>query len=91
MQVVVCHVGGLLQETGGAGRDTTYKVCRARRKIAQLAKAWTFGARNQQHKMPFSVRVQVMKAVAMPTLTCFGRSRVWNREHIARFQRVINY
>ena len=92
-QAVVRRVGGLLQETGGAGRDTTFKVSRAHRKIAQLAKAWTSGARNQQHKMPLSVRFKVMKAVAvvMPTLTCFGRSRVWNREHIAKLQRVINY
>ena len=41
--------------------------------------------------MPYALRVKVMKAVVMPTLTCFGRSRVWNREHIFQLQRVVNH
>ena len=88
---VVRHVGGMLHEEGGSSKDTAQKIARANMKVGQVAKTWSFGTRNQQHKMPHTLRVKVMKAVIMPTLTCFGRSRVWNREHIYQLQRVVNY
>ena len=71
---VVRHVGGMLHEEGGASKDTAQKIARANMKVGQVAKTWSFGTRNQQHKMPHTLRIKVMKAVIMPTLTCFGRS-----------------
>ena len=88
---VVRHVGGMLREEGGASKDTAQKIARANMKVGQVAKTWSFGTRNQQHKMPHTLRIKVMKAVIMPTLTCFGRSRVWNREQIYQLQRVVNH
>ena len=81
----------MLQEEGGANKDTAQKIARANLKVGQVAKTWSFGTRNQQQKMPYALCVKVMKAVIMPTLTCFGRSRVWNREHIFQLQRVVNH
>ena len=87
----VRHVGGILQEDGGCNKDTAHKIARGYLKIRQTANAWHFGARRQQSQMPLHARVKIMKAILMPTLTCFGRTRVWHQEHIMQLQRVVNY
>lgn len=87
-QAWVRHVGGILEEQGSQRRDTTQRIS-ASVKLHQLARSWHFGTRSQQRKMPYSIWIKVMKSVLMPSLTCFGRSRVWNREHIMMLQRVV--
>ena len=88
---VVRHVGGRLMETGGQQSDTSRRRSSGFHKIAKAARSWQFGARSQQRKMPRSIRVKIMKAVLMPTLTCFGRSRSWTRDSVKSTQQVINH
>ena len=88
---VVRHVGGMLQETGGQQADTSHRRSKGFFRIRQTARAWHFGTRSQQSKMPHSIRVKIMKAVLMPTLTCFGRSRSWNRDSIRSMQQVVDW
>ena len=53
---VVRHVGGMLQEEGGANKDTAQKIAPANLKVGQVAKKrGSFGTRNQQHKMPYAL------------------------------------
>ena len=88
----VRHVGGILDETGGHHSDTQAKKAKAFLKIGATARAWFFGTRRQSHRQfPHSLRVKIMKAVIMPTLTCFGKSRSWSPGQIKQMERVINW
>jgi hypothetical protein len=76
---VVRHVGGYLHETGKVHTDNVRKIVAASRKIKQVGRAWMYGKNiGTKKKLPRNVRVRIMKAVIMPTLTCFGRTRNWN-------------
>ena len=88
---VVRHVGGRLMETGGQQSDTSRRRSSGFHKIAKTARSWQFGTRSQQRKIPHSIRVKIMKAVLMPTLTCLGRSRSWTRESVKSMQQDINH
>lgn len=80
-QEKVRHVGGILHEQGGPDADTRAKRTKAYIKIGQTAKAWFFGKNQPGRPLPNSLRVKIMKAVIMPTLTCFGKTRAckWNK------------
>ena len=51
-------------------------------KIGQTAKAWFFGKNQPGRPLPNSLRVKIMKAVIMPTLTCFGKTRAWTKNQM---------
>ncbi|CAJ1439366.1 unnamed protein product [Effrenium voratum] len=87
----VRHVGGMLQDTASQAADTKAKNAQAYLKIAKTAKAWHFGHQRGRAQTPHSIRVKIMKAVIMPTLTCFGRSRAWNQNQVKQMQRIINW
>lgn len=90
-QAVVRHVGGMLHEKGQQQADTSARRSKGYHKIRQTAVAWNWGKRNSSTSYPYSLRIKVMKAVLMPTLTCFGRSRSWNKAQIRHMQQVINW
>ena len=82
---------GFLHVSGSNHTDTMTRKSRGYRKIYQTAKAWHFVARASHKKLPHSFRIRIMKAIVMPTLTSFGRSRAWNREQIKQLQMVVNW
>ena len=87
----VRHVGGILEEQGGHTADTNAKKAKAYFKIGQTARAWFFGKRNTTRVFPHTLRVKIMKAVLMPTLTCFGKTRTWTPTQIKQMQAVIDW
>ena len=88
---IVRHVGGYLHETGKVQEDNTKRIVAANRKIRQIGRAWMYGKQaGTKKKLPKNVRVKIMKAVVMPTLTSYGRTRYWNTSLIHQIQRTVN-
>ena len=90
----VRRIGGWLPARGGNELDTRISCTKARTVITKMAKAWAIGSyrgRGTNSRMLISVRLQVAKAVVIPILTTFSRTRCWTKGDIASVQRVANY
>ncbi|CAE8679070.1 unnamed protein product [Polarella glacialis] len=88
----VRHVGGILHESGRTNADNNMRIKRGHWKINQVEKAWNYHGRTktQVRSIPKSIRVKIMKASIMPTLSCFGRTRYWSPQLITEIQRIVN-
>ena len=90
----VRHVGGILSDTGSQWKDTLQRCAQARRRIKEIAKAWSTGTdrgRGQTSRVGILARLRVMRSIILPTLTSFGRTRTWTKAQIAALQTVQNY
>ena len=90
----VRHIGGWLSERGGNALDTRIRCTKARTPITKMAKAWAIGSyrgRGTNSRMLISVRLQVAKAIVIPILATFSRTRRWTKGDIASVQWVANY
>ena len=90
----IWHVGGWLSDKGGTREDTRIRCSKTRSAIVKLAKAWALGTshgRVEHGRLLKTARSQVAKAIVIPILTTFGRSRHWTRRELDAAQRVANY
>ena len=90
----VRHGGGILSDTGSQWKDTLQRCTQARRRIKEIAKAWSTGTdrgRGQTSRVGILARLRVMRSIILPSLTSFGRTRAWTKAQIAALQTVQNY
>ena len=90
----VRHVGGIISDTGSQWKDTIHRCIQARRRIKEIAKAWSTGTergRGQTSRVGLLARLRVMRSIILPTLTSFGRTRTWTKGRIEALQTVQNY
>ena len=91
---VVRHVGGHVAANGRQDVDTNRRIGKTIGTIKSLAKAWSIDTRKGRgigSKVNINVRLAVTRAITIPGLTTFGRSRKWSKLELKRLQQVANY
>ena len=91
---LVRHIGSWLPETGYTEADTRKRVTKGRKLIGLVTLAWskrTKHGRGRESGMDIPTRLQVMRNILVPAITCFSRSRALSAREIDQLQRVANY
>ena len=81
----VRHIGAFLEERGGNQYETDKKVKAGWGAVGRTAKAWSLGTpggRGFRKGLKLDIRIKIMKAVVLPTILSFCRSRAWNKFQI---------
>jgi hypothetical protein len=90
----VRQLGGWLSEDSRQYADTAVRVAAGKGRVRAVSKAWgsegRFG-RGERSKVKRHVRLTIMKAVVMPTVTTFCKTRAWTTRQLDQVQRVANY
>ncbi len=90
----MCDVGGWISERGDTWPDTRKRVSKGFDTVRRVAKAWSMGTkrgRGEESGIVISARLKTLRAIVIPTITSFSRSRAWTEAELRQLQRVAHY